>query len=158
MHDLNVPSSINLAFSFTLSNHLHDILYESEAAPRLPGTPIARDLPFACKPVHPAPINDGTARRPGVDRRAAGDLPVAQESGDEFWGQRALLVPEATRAVACTTPDEEVSATWVNPCSRRGEGGCGGEGTRRIAHPFESTTRVCCGPVEIWAIFRSFKF
>ena len=46
----------------------------------------------------------------------------------------------------------------VNACSRQGEGECGGEGTRRIAHPFESTARLCCGPAEIWTIFRSFGF
>ena len=66
-----MPSSINTSFTFTFSDHLHDILYESETAPRLPG--------------------------------------------------------------------------------------CGGEGTRRIAHPFESTARLLCGPAEIWTTFRSFR-
>ena len=158
LHDLNVPSSINSGVSFTLSDHLHDILHESETAPKLPGTPITRDRPFSCKPVHPAPINHGTARRPDVDRCAAGDFLVAQEGGDELWGERVPLVPEAETAVVRTTPDEDVSVTRVNACSRRGKGGSGGEGTRRIAHPFKSTARLCCGLVEIWTTFRSFSF
>ena len=157
MHDLNVPSSIDSGVSFTLSDHLHEILYESETAPRLPGTPVARDLPFSCEPVHPAPINNGTARRPGVNRRAAGDFPIAREGGDELWDQRVLLIPETETAVARTAPDEDVSATRVNAGSRRA-GGCRGQGTRRIAHPFESTARLCCGPAEIWTIFRSCRF
>ena len=32
-----------------------------------------------------------------------------------------------------------------------------GVGTRRIAYQFESTARLCCGPVEIWTVFRSFR-
>ena len=46
LHDLGVPSSINPGFPFTSFDHLHGILYKSETAPRLPGTPFARDLPF----------------------------------------------------------------------------------------------------------------
>ena len=152
-----MPSSIHTGFSFTFSNHLHDILYESETAPRLPGIPITRDLPFSRESVHPTPINDGTARRPGVDRRPAGGFPVAREGGDVFREQRVLLVSGAEAAVARTTPDKDVSATRANACSRRGEGGCGGEGTRRIAHTFESTARLFCGPAEIWTTFRSFR-
>ena len=119
-----MPSSINPGFS--LSDHLHDILYESETAPRLPSAPITRDLPFSCEPVHPAPVNGGIARRPGVDRRAAGGFPVAREGVDELWGQRVLLVLEPETAVARTAPDEDVSAMRVNVGSRRGEGGVEG--------------------------------
>lgn len=114
LHDLNGPPPINLTASFPLSGHLHNILYESETAPRLPSTPIAGDLPFPCKPVHPAPVNDGTARRPGINRRAAGDFSVARKGGDEFRDEGILLVSEAETAVARTTPDEDVSAMWVN--------------------------------------------
>ena len=132
LHDLNVPNSMNPGFSFTSFDHLHNILYKSETAPRLHGTLVAR--------------------RPGTGARA-GDFLVAREGGDETWDQRVLLVPEAETEAARTNPDEDVSATWVrvNPCSRRGEGGVGGEGTRRIAHPFESTARLCCGLAENWS-------
>ena len=101
MHDLNLPGSINLAFTF--SDHLHDILYISETAPRLPGPPIARDIPFACGPVHLAPVNHGTERRPGVDGRAAGDFPVAREGGDRFWDPRVPL-PLAVRIINNVAP------------------------------------------------------
>ena len=67
--------------------------------------------------MHPALVSDGTARRPSVDRRTAGDFPVAREGRDELWDQRILLVPEAETVVARTTPDEDVSAMRVNACS-----------------------------------------
>ena len=148
MHDLNVPSSINPCFSFTLSDHLHDILYESETAPRLPGTPVARDLPFACEPVHPAPVNDGTGRRPGVDRRVAGEFPVAREGGDELSDQRVPLVPEDETVVARATPDKDVSATRVTASSRRGEGGSTGWRGRHKTHSVP--VRIDCKAV-LWA-------
>ena len=120
-----MPSSTNPGFSFSLSDHFHD---KSEATSKLPGTPVAIDLPFSCEPVHAAPVNHGTARRLGVDRRAAGDFPVAREGVDELWGQRVLLVPKTETAVARPTPDEDASATRVNAYSHQGEGRCGGKG------------------------------
>lgn len=138
-----------------LLNHSHDILHETEAAPWLACTPITRNLPLARKPVHPTTVNDGAACRPGVDGRAARDFSIARKSRDELWDEGILLVPEAETAVPCTSPDEDVSATRVRGDSRRVH--CGGKGMKWITHPFESTARLCCGPAEIWTIFRSFR-
>ena len=121
------PTQLTLAFPFP-----HPTTYMISCRNRklLQGCP-APEIFVSCKLVHPALVNGSTARRPGVDRCTAGDFPVAREGRDKFWDQRVLLVPEAATAVARTTPDEDVSATWVNACSRWGEGGCGAEGTRR---------------------------
>lgn len=136
-------------------DHSHDILHESEAAPWLACTPITRNLPLARKPVHPTTVNDGAARRPSVDGRPARDFSFARKGRDELWDEGILLVPEAETAVACRTPDEDESVTRVSVGPRRAR--CGREGTRWITHPFESTARLCCGPAEIWRIFRSFR-
>lgn len=135
----------------------HNILHETEAAPRLPGTPIARDLPLSRKPIHTTPVDDGATRWPGINGSAARDFSIARKGGDEFWDEGILLVPEAKTAVTCTTPDENIPAItgkygfWSGPrpaMERKGRDG---------THPFESTARLCCGPAEIWTIFRSFR-
>jgi len=116
---MNTVSPTVLLTSYTLFDHLHNILHESEAAPRLPGTPIARNLPLARKPVHTAPVNDGAACWPSVDGRAARDFSITRKGGDEFRDECILLVPEAKAAVACTAPNEDVPATWVSVGSCR---------------------------------------
>ena len=97
MHDLNLPSSINLAFTFTFSDHLRDILYKSESASRLPSPPIARDIPFRLRA---SKSRSGQSRHRTSTRRRQtrrGRFPGRQRRRGQVLGSASCWFPRPRR-------------------------------------------------------------